>query len=221
MDLSAINPVLLIASLMVAATPILLAAIGELVVEKAGVLNLGVEGMMITGAVCGFAAAVETGSPALGFLGAALGGMALGLVFGVLTQFLLSNQVATGLALTLFGLGLSALLGQGYIGVKAPLTPRLDLGPLTDLPVVGRILFGHDLMVYVGLAAGRRCLVVPAPHPRRPGPARGGREPRRRPRARLPRHRHPPCRHRLRRRLRRASAAPISASCACRNGPRA
>ena len=73
MDLSAINPVLLLASLMVAATPILLAAIGELVVERAGVLNLGVEGMMITGAVCGFVVAVNTGSPWLGFLGAAIG----------------------------------------------------------------------------------------------------------------------------------------------------
>jgi len=91
MDLSSINPVLLLASLMVAATPILLAAIGELVVERAGVLNLGVEGMMIIGAVCGFIVAVNTGSPWLGFIGAAVGGMAVSLVFGVLTQFLLSK----------------------------------------------------------------------------------------------------------------------------------
>lgn len=152
MDLSAINPVLLVASLMVAATPILLAAIGELVVEKAGVLNLGVEGMMITGAVCGFVVAVESGSPALGFLGAAVGGALLSLLFGVLTQLLLSNQVATGLALTLFGLGLSSLLGQGYIGVKPPLTAKLDIPLLGDLPVVGPILFGHDAMVYISLA---------------------------------------------------------------------
>ncbi|WOI57611.1 ABC transporter permease [Palleronia sp. LCG004] len=137
---------------MVAATPILLAALGELVVERAGVLNLGVEGMMIVGAICGFAAAVETGSPVLGFAAAALGGAALSLVFGVLTQFLLSNQVATGLALTLFGLGLSALLGQGYVGVKPPATARLDLGPLGDLPFVGRVIFGHDWVVYLSLA---------------------------------------------------------------------
>ena len=103
--LGGINPILLLASLMVASTPILLAALGELVVERAGVLNLGVEGMMIVGAICGFAVGVETGSPALGFVAAALGGAALALIFGVLTQFLLSNQVATGLALTLFGLG--------------------------------------------------------------------------------------------------------------------
>ena len=110
MDLSAINPVLLIASLMVAATPLLLAAIGEVVVEKAGVLNLGVEGMMITGAICGFAIAVETGSPVVGFVAAAIGGALLSVLFAILTQFALANQVASGLALTLFGLGLSALL---------------------------------------------------------------------------------------------------------------
>ena len=112
-----LNWTLLAASVLVAATPILLAAIGELVVEKAGVLNLGVEGMMIVGAVTGFIAAVETGSPAIGFLAGAAGAVLLSLVFGVLTQFLMSNQVATGLALTLFGLGLSALIGQGYVGI--------------------------------------------------------------------------------------------------------
>ncbi len=156
MDLSSINPLVLIASLMVASTPILLAAIGELVVEKSGVLNLGVEGMMIVGAICGFAVAVESGSPALGFIGAALGGAALSMLFGVLTQYFLSNQVATGLALTLFGLGLSALIGQGYIGIKPPATGDVNFGPLADLPVLGTILFRHDLMVYIslGLIAG-------------------------------------------------------------------
>ncbi|MBT8410702.1 MAG: ABC transporter permease, partial [Octadecabacter sp.] len=86
MDLSSINPILLLASLMVAATPIMLAAIGELVVERAGVLNLGVEGMMITGSILGFIVAIETGSPWVGFLTAALGGAALSLLFGILTQ---------------------------------------------------------------------------------------------------------------------------------------
>ncbi len=152
MDLSSISPTLLIASLMVAATPILLAAIGELIVEKAGVLNLGVEGMMITGAICGFAIAVETGYPVLGFIAAAAGGALLSLIFGVLTQYFLSNQVATGLALTLFGLGLSALMGQSYVGIKPPQTEKLDIPVLTDIPVLGPILFGHDLMVYFALA---------------------------------------------------------------------
>ena len=152
MDLSSINPILLLASLMVAATPILLAAIGELVVERAGVLNLGVEGMMITGAVCGFVVAVASSSPWLGFLGAAIGGALLSMIFGFLTQFLLSNQVATGLALTLFGLGLSALMGQGYIGIKAPEFPDWYIPLLGDIPIIGPIIFQHDPMVYVGLA---------------------------------------------------------------------
>ncbi len=151
MDLSAINPALLLASLMVAATPILLAGIGELITEKAGVLNLGVEGMMITGAICGFAATIETGSPALGFACAALGGAGLSLLFAFLTQFTLANQVASGLALTLFGLGLSSLLGQGYVGLKPVSTPKLDIPLLSDIPFVGQVLFQHDLMVYVAL----------------------------------------------------------------------
>ncbi|WP_422029723.1 ABC transporter permease [Roseovarius sp.] len=152
MDLSSINPALLVASLLVAATPILLAAIGELVVERSGVLNLGVEGMMITGAICGFAVSVETGSPALGFLLAALGGAVLALLFALLTQVALANQVASGLALTLFGLGLSSLMGQGYVGIKPPPTPKLDIPVLSDLPFIGRVVFSHDLMVYFALA---------------------------------------------------------------------
>ncbi len=152
MDFGSINPVLLIASLMVASTPILLAALGELVVEKSGVLNLGVEGMMIVGAVTGFIVAVETGSPALGFLAASCGAVILAMIFGVLTQLLLSNQVATGLGLTLFGLGVSALMGQGYVGVRPPASPKLDIFGLNELPVVGPILFNQHGVVYLSLA---------------------------------------------------------------------
>ena len=143
---------LLLTTLIVASTPILLAATGELVVEKSGVLNLGVEGMMIIGAICGFAIAVQTGSPAVGFIAAAAGAAALSLVFAVLTQVLLANQVATGLALTLFGLGLSSLIGQSYVGIKPPATGDLHLPVLGDLPVVGSILFQHDAMVYLSVA---------------------------------------------------------------------
>jgi simple sugar transport system permease protein len=152
MDLSSINPVLLVASLMITATPLLLAALGELVVERAGVLNLGVEGMMITGAVCGFIITVETGSPWMGFLLAAVAGAVLSMLFALLTQVFLANQVASGLALTLFGLGVSALLGREYVGIKPPSTPKLDLGPLADLPIVGRAFFSHDIIVYFALA---------------------------------------------------------------------
>lgn len=152
MDLSAINPVLLIAAIIAAATPVLLAAVGETIVERAGVLNLGVEGMMITGAVCGFIVAVNSGSPLLGFLLAAVGGAMLSLLFAFLTQVALANQVASGLALTLFGLGLSALLGQSYVGIKPPRLEATPLGPLADIPVLGPIVFGHDIIVYLGLA---------------------------------------------------------------------
>lgn len=106
--------------LIAAATPILLAALGELVAERAGVLNLGVEGMMITGALAGFAAAVASDSATVGFVVAALAGAALSLIFALLTQWALTNQVATGLALTLFGLGLAAMFGKPLEGVKAP-----------------------------------------------------------------------------------------------------
>ncbi|MDO5606599.1 MAG: ABC transporter permease [Paracoccus sp. (in: a-proteobacteria)] len=132
-----IDPTTLFLMLLSAATPILFAALGELVVERAGVLNLGVEGMMITGALVGFAAAHASGSPAIGFLAAALAGAAISMIFGVLTQFLLTNQVATGLALTLFGLGLTALFGKPYEGVKAP---SMMAGP-----------FGLNWIIWLGL----------------------------------------------------------------------
>jgi len=153
MDFGQINPLLLLASLMVASTPILLAALGEMVVEKAGVLNLGVEGMMITGAVVGFAVGVNTSSPGIGFVAAAFAGAGLSLLFGLITQFLQSNQVATGLALTLFGLGLSSLIGKPYEGMKSATLGKLDLPMLGDLPVLGPILFRHDPMVYISLFA--------------------------------------------------------------------
>jgi general nucleoside transport system permease protein len=146
-----IDPALLIASLMVNSVPIMLAATGELVVEKSGVLNLGVEGMMIMGAICGFATAVLTGNPYLGFVGGAIGAAALSLIFAVLTQVLQTNQVATGLALTLFGLGLSSLIGQAYVGIKPPATLALPLGPLADIPFLGPMIFRHDWMVYVSV----------------------------------------------------------------------
>ncbi|MFT6932257.1 MAG: ABC-type uncharacterized transport system permease subunit [Paracoccaceae bacterium] len=146
-----IDPVTLIAALIVASTPILLAALGELVVEKAGVLNLGVEGMMIFGAICGFIVAVNSTSPFLGFVAAAAGGAGLSLIFAILTQVLLSNQVATGLALTLFGLGLSSLLGEGYAGLIPPSVPSLNISGLSDMPVLGPILFSHDAIVYLSI----------------------------------------------------------------------
>ena len=98
------------------ATPILLAGLGELVVEKSGILNLGVEGMMLVGAISGFGMTVITGNPWVGIIGAAAGGAVSGLLFAVLVLGLNSNQVATGLALTIFGTGISSLLGLSFTG---------------------------------------------------------------------------------------------------------
>ena len=134
--------------IIVAATPLLLAAIGELVTERAGVLNLGVEGMMIIGALVGFAVTFSSGNPWIGMVAAIAAGIALSMVFAALTQSLLANQIASGLALTIFGLGLTSLLGQGYTGKSIAPVPNFDLPLLSDLPVVGKLIFSHDPIVY-------------------------------------------------------------------------
>jgi general nucleoside transport system permease protein len=116
-------------TIMTAATPLLLAALGELVVERSGVLNLGVEGMMIMGAVAGFAAAFLTGSSGVGVIASMFAGAGMAFLFGVLTITLVTNQVATGLALTLLGLGLSGLIGESFVGqpgVKLPVFGGID-----------------------------------------------------------------------------------------------
>src|SRR5262249_6944729 len=141
----------IILSVIAASTPLLLAASGELLVERAGVLNLGVEGMMIMGAACGFAGAYLTDSTSLGTLAGILAGMLMAAVFAALTLGLAVNQVATGLALTIFGLGLSGLIGAGFVGQKITPAPQLFIPVLTDLPVIGRILFGQDAFVYASI----------------------------------------------------------------------
>jgi simple sugar transport system permease protein len=135
-------------SIMTASTPLLLAATGELVAEKSGVLNLGLEGMMLVGAVIGFATTVHTGSASLGVLAAVLAGIAMSLVFAFLSLTLMANQVATGLALTIFGTGLSALMGAGYVGTALQPLPKLTLPGLSDLPVLGPLLFHQDALLY-------------------------------------------------------------------------
>jgi len=142
----------LLVSVIAAATPLLLAALGALLVEKVAVLNLGVEGMMLMGAVAGFAVAHGTGNLPLALAAAIGAGMALALLFAVLTLTLQANQTATGLALTIFGRGFSALVGAGYVGIAAPTLPRIAIPGMSDLPFVGPVLFGHDLLVYFALA---------------------------------------------------------------------
>jgi simple sugar transport system permease protein len=141
----------LLVSIIAASTPLLLAATGELVVERAGVLNLGVEGMMLTGAIAAFASTELTGSTTIGLVAALVGGILLSLVFAVLTLTLQANQTATGLAITIFGRGFSALVGAGYVGIAAPTLPKLAIPGVSNLPFFGPVLFAHDALVYASL----------------------------------------------------------------------
>jgi ABC-type uncharacterized transport system permease subunit len=142
----------ILASTVGAATPLVYASLGELVVERAGVLNLGVEGMMLGGAIAGFAVTSQTGSLTLGFLAGMLAGMALGLLFGFLTLTLQTNQVATGLALTLFGVGLSAFVGRNFVGTVVDGLKGISIPWLSDIPLLGPLLFRFDVLVYASLA---------------------------------------------------------------------
>ena len=138
-------------SICAASTPLLLAATGELVVERSGVLNLGVEGMMVMGAVAGFSVAQLTGNPYYGALAAVVVGALFSLIFAFLTLTLVANQVASGLALTILGLGLSGMIGEGFVGRPGVKMNPIDIPLLTDLPVVGRIFFGQDLLFYASI----------------------------------------------------------------------
>jgi len=151
MDLSTINPALLVASLMISATPILLAALGETIVEKSGVLNLGVEGMMIIGAVVGLFSSISFSNPYLGFIFAAIFASIFSGIFGIMVLYFKSNQVATGLGLTLVGLGLSALIGEFLGSQKTELLEPMYFPILSDLKVIGPMFFNHDIILYFSI----------------------------------------------------------------------
>ena len=140
--------VAIVAAAIAAGTPLVYAALGELIAEKSGVLNLGVEGMMLVGAVAGFAATVATGNPWLGILAGMAAGAAMALMFAVLTLQLMANQVAAGLALTLFGLGLSAFAGKPLESVALGAQEPWAVPLLADIPLVGPALFHHHGLVY-------------------------------------------------------------------------
>ncbi len=144
----------LASSAVVAAIPLMLAGIGELVTEKSGVLNLGVEGMMLMGAVTGYAVTVTTGSPWLGVAASIGAGAAMALLFGFLTLTLLANQVATGLSLTIFGIGLSAYVGKPYTSASVSATIGVWAVPgLAKIPVLGPALFSLTPLGYFAFAA--------------------------------------------------------------------
>ncbi len=135
-----------------AGTPFVYAALGELVTEKSGVLNLGVEGMMLVGAITGFIAMAKTGSLLLAVACGMAAGALMAAIFGVLTLTLMANQVASGLALTIFGVGLSAFLGLNYTSIALPGIAKLHIPLLSDIPVLGKLLFSYDILVYGSLA---------------------------------------------------------------------
>ena len=138
----------ILAATMVAGTPLLLVALGELICERSGVLNLGQEGMMLMGAVAGFIATLSTGSLAAGVVVAMLTGLAMSMLFAVMAVTLSANQYAAGLALTIFGTGLSAFVGAGFVGQSIEGFEKIAIPLLSDLPVLGRALFTQDLLVY-------------------------------------------------------------------------
>jgi ABC-type uncharacterized transport system permease subunit len=132
-----------------AGTPLVIAALGELVVERSGVLNLGTEGIMSVGAIAAFAVALHSGSAWTGVLAGMAAGVAMAMIFGILTLTLLANQVASGLALTIFGMGLSAFIGKPYESRTLPEIPSLQIPGLSDLPFFGPVLFGQKSLVYL------------------------------------------------------------------------
>ncbi len=139
-------------AIVTASMPLLLAAIGELVTERSGVLNLGVEGMMAVGAVIGFIGGNLSGIPLVGVLAAIIAGMVMAALFAFVTLVFVTNQVASGLALTIMGLGLSALIGDKYVSIPGLGLNHIQLPGLSDIPLIGPVIFGEDPLVYLAVA---------------------------------------------------------------------
>ena len=144
-----------LAAAVIAGTPLLFATLGELITEKAGNLNLGVEGMMLMGAVMGFAVGLWTGNPFLAVLGAIAAGSAGAAVYAILTVTLRANQVVTGLTLTIFGTGYASFVGKSFMGVPAPASiksifAKMEIPLLAKIPVIGPTFFQQDIFIYFG-----------------------------------------------------------------------
>ena len=138
-------------TIITAATPLLFASLGEMVTEKSGVLNLGVEGMMVMGAIIGFVAEYYSGNVAVAIAAGMLAGVFMATLFALLVLYFHASQVPTGLALTIFGIGLSALVGQSMIGVAYEGMPKLAIPLLSSIPFVGPLLFEQDFLVYLSI----------------------------------------------------------------------
>jgi len=141
----------ILATSVAAGAPVIYATLGEIFAERSGILNLGVEGMMLMGAVTGFIFAVKTGNPWAGVVAGMLAGGLLSLIHAFVTITLHADQVVSGLALTIFGAGLSSFLGQNYVGVQGPQFAPIHFPVLTDLPILGPLLFNYDILVYLSI----------------------------------------------------------------------
>ncbi len=145
------NPIIILHAGLATGTILLFASIGEIFAERAGVLNLGVEGMMLLGAMAGFSTSLVTGNPWLGLAAAMLAGGILSLAHGVVTIHLQADQVVSGLSLTFLGTGLALVLGEGLTGQNPPLIPSFDIPGLAAIPFIGPVFFqDHSLLVYLG-----------------------------------------------------------------------
>ena len=140
-----------ILTIITAATPLLFAALGEMVTEKSGVLNLGVEGMMVMGAIIGFVAVHYSGSVTVAIISGTLAGLFMAAIFALFVLTFHASQVPTGLALTIFGIGLSALLGQSMIGIAYEGMPKISIPFLAAIPLAGTVLFQQDFLVYLSI----------------------------------------------------------------------
>ena len=150
----------LILTVILTSVPLIFAASGELIAERSGVLNLGVEGMMLMGAVSAFAIAMGTGSPILGMFAGAFAGALTAGIFAFFALGLATNQVATGLALTIFGTGLSGLIGAPLVGHAIDGLQQIHIPLLADIPILGMLLFQHDIMVYLAVIMVGLCAWV-------------------------------------------------------------
>jgi len=139
-------------TIVTASTPLLIAALGELITERSGVLNLGVEGMMAMGAACSFAAAVTFDSTLLGVAAGIIAGASMAALFALAVLGFATNQVGSGLALTILGLGLSGLIGAPFVGARRDPIAPVDVPLLSDIPYIGRLFFEQDLFVYASFA---------------------------------------------------------------------
>lgn len=146
MDLQLLESILF--ATVVAATPLIIVALGQLIAEKSGVLNLGAEGMMAVGAVVAFAVTHDTGIVYLGVVSGILAGIAMSFLFAFVTLSLMGNQVATGLALSIFGVGLSAFLGKSYESEVLTAVPSISIPLLSKIPLIGPVLFNQQSLVY-------------------------------------------------------------------------